>query len=135
MAAVTLAVAAPALRPDPVDGFPFSTYPMFSADRGTTVSVGTAVGVEPDGAARRLDPQSVGGGDEVMLAASTVRQAINGGAAATARLCTEIAARVAGDASITTVEIRTERHDSLAWFAGDRDPLEVVVHARCPVPT
>jgi len=130
---VALAVASPALRSQPADGFPLSTYPMFSSDRGSRVSVGTAVAFDAAGAIHRLDPRAVGGGDEVMLAASTVRIAIEGGTASADRLCREIADRLAGDAVARRVEVRTEVHDALAWFEGDRDPLDVVAHARCAV--
>jgi len=130
---VALAVASPALRPGPSDGFPLSTYPMFTSDRGSRVSIGTAVAVDAAGGIRRLDPHAVGGGDEVMLAASTVRIAIDGGPRSAGRLCEEIAARLAGDDGARHVEVRTEVHDALAWFNGEREPLETTTHARCAV--
>ncbi|HEX6312999.1 MAG TPA: hypothetical protein VF152_15400 [Acidimicrobiia bacterium] len=130
-AAVVLVVVAPALRPDAPDGYPLSTYPMFAADRGREVDVATAVGLDGDGNVVRLDPETIADTDEVVLAAATVWQAI--GAGAEARLCAEIADRVAGG-SLAAVEVRGETYDSIRYFDGEESPAEVVTHARCAVP-
>lgn len=132
MAAVALAVAAPALRPDPPDGFPLSSYPMFSSERGARVSLATAVGITGGGEVVRLDPQRIGGGDEVMLAAATVSRAVAAGPEASAQLCREIADRVAVD-GVVAVEVRVETYESVAWFSGDRAPLGVAALATCEV--
>ncbi len=118
------------------DSFPLSTYPMFSSRRTTTEVVDTAVVVRP-GAAEpdRLSPALIGGTDEVILAAATVSDAIRRGPAALAALCTEIAGRVAvrAPADATEVLLVTERFDAVAWFGGDRRPLERRIHHRCEV--
>ena len=119
----------PAVDPSPSDGFPISSYPMFASDRGRVVEVPTAVGVDADGDVHRLDPHAIGGGDEVMLAASAVRRAVATGDAD--RFCSEVASRTAG---FDAVEIRTERRDAVADPTADDPPLSIVVHARCGVP-
>jgi hypothetical protein len=127
------AVAWPAVDPSPSDGFPVSSYPMFASDRGRIVDVATAVGLDDRGAALRLDPHAIGGGDEVMLAASAVRRAVAAGGAEAARFCAEVAGRV-DDPHVVAVELRTERHDAVADPTADRPPVAVTVHARCEVP-
>jgi hypothetical protein len=129
--AVVLVMVAPALRSDAPDGFPLSTYPMFTADRGREVELATAVGVEGDGTVVRLDPGTIADTDEVMLASATVGRAV--GLGSDARLCAEIADRLK-DGTPGTVEVRTETYDSVEYLAGDTEPLAVEVHTRCEVP-
>lgn len=132
-AAVVAVIAVPVFHPGQPDGFPLSTYPMFASARGSDVSVATAVGIDESGDAHRLDPVAIGGTDEVMLAATTVARAVRSGEAETARLCAEIAGRVADEHDLVAVELRSETHDAIAWFDGDRDPSSSVTHARCDV--
>jgi hypothetical protein len=115
------------------DSFPLSTFPMFASKRTSSETVDTAVAVA-DQRVWRLDPQRIGGTDEVIQAAATVSDAIAAGHAD--RLCAEIARRVstAGPREATAVEVVTEQYDSIGWFAGDRTPLARVVHAHCPIP-
>jgi hypothetical protein len=126
-------LALPALRTDPPDGFPLSTYPMFSSPRGRDVAVATAVGIDAAGGAHRLDPALIGGTGEVMLAATTVRLAVDAGEDELVRLCREIASRAAGDPGLVAVELRTEIHDAVAWFDGDREPAATSAHHRCEI--
>jgi hypothetical protein len=115
------------------DSFPLSTFPMFASRRTSSETVDTAVAVSGD-RVWRLDPERIAATDEVILAAATVSNAIYSGHGA--RLCEEIARRVAsaGPREATGVEVVTERYDAVKWFAGERTPLERVVHARCLVP-
>ena len=110
------------------DSFPLSTFPMFAADIDRTQAIDTAVGVAGDGAVVRLTPMQIAGTSVVNQAAAVVSAAIVQGR--TADLCRTIAARV--DDS-TEIEVVTERYDAPSWFDGQRDPVERVVHARCPV--
>jgi hypothetical protein len=118
------------------DSFPLSTYPMFSSRRTTTEPVNTAVAVAADGAVQRLNPMLISGSREVVFAGVTVGNAIRSGPDGVAALCAEIAERVAGarPGEAATVEILTEVFDSVAWFQGDRTPVERTVHGSCPVP-
>lgn len=114
------------------DSFPLSTYPMFSTRRTGTEPVDTAVA--SDGTRTwRLDPRTIGGTDEPVSATVTVTRAIASGTAD--QLCGDIARRVAegGPSAATTVEVVTERYDAVAWYHGDREPLDRIVRASCPV--
>ena len=134
-AVVVLVVASPALRSSPRDGFPLSSYPMFATDVGRTAVVDTAKGLRADGSTVTLSPQLVTGTGEVILAASTVANAVAGGAERTAGLCREIAGRVASSRpDVEQVRIATETLDAVGWYDGDRTPRAVEVRATCPVP-
>jgi hypothetical protein len=85
------------------DGFPVSTYPMFSRDPGRVVEVPTVIAVEADGTSRRLSPDLIAGTDQVIQAAVTVRQAIDAGPAATATLCEEVAAELDAGVMVAVV--------------------------------
>ena len=119
------------------DSYPVSNLPMFASPRTRTEPVVTAVAVAGEGADRRvwrLGPRRLAGTDEVIAAGATLRRAVRAGSAG--RLCDEIAARVAvsGPRDATGIEVITERYDAVAWFEGDRTPVERVVHHRCDVP-
>jgi hypothetical protein len=128
-------VLSPALRSPARDGFPLSNYPMFATDVGSTAVVDTAVGLQADGRLVTLSPMLVTGTDEVILAASTVSNAVAGGADRASRLCAEIAGRVAGHRpEVVQVRIATETLDAVGWFDGQMTPSDVEVRATCPVP-
>jgi hypothetical protein len=134
--AVALVVVSPALRASPRDGFPLSDYPMFASDAGRTATLDTARGVRADGSTVALSPQLVTGTGEVILAASTVSNAVAAGPDRTNGLCSEIASRVASaDAEIRQIRIATETYDAVGWFDGETMPSNLVVRATCPVPT
>ena len=160
--AVCLVVLWPVVAHPDRDGFPLSTYPMFSSPRSATEPISTVAGVDRRGRAHWLSPTLVNGTREVVQAAAVVGLEVAAGRAD--RLCREVAGRLAGggtaepdgaggpagddrpapfDATIVTVEVLTVRYDAVAYFGGrpagvgPRDalqPLERVVHARCPVP-
>jgi hypothetical protein len=134
-AVVLLVVLSPALRSSPRDGFPLSDYPMFATDVGRTAVVDTARGLRADGSAVTLSPRLVTGTDEVILAASTVANAVAAGPDRTARLCTEIAGRLgASRPEVVLVRIATETLDAVGYFDGDTTASAVEVRATCPVP-
>lgn len=132
--ALLVTVASPAW-PHADDGFPLSTYPMFSYPRASTSLVETVVGVDAEGRQAPLTPSLVGGTSQVKQALSTTRRAINEGHADA--LCREVAARVARDerrASTVAIEVVRER-----WHADDAGrpgatPAERRVYAHCEVP-
>lgn len=128
----------PMLRPVGYDSFPFSSFPMFAHGRADAVAtVHRAVAVTAGGDRLALPPRALGS-DEVLQADATLRHAIRRGKKASARLCREVARRVAADPDLSaavTVEIVSERHDALRYFAGDLTPLgEPRRRARCEVP-
>jgi hypothetical protein len=134
LATLAAVVAWPALVPHPADGFPVSSYPMFASDRDRTVVLATAVGLTAEGEVHRLGPGTIGGGDEVMLAAEAARLAIAAGRTEARRFCAEVADRV-DDEDLRLVQVRTETRDAVADPRARELPLAVEVHAECPVPT
>jgi hypothetical protein len=133
--AVAVVVCWPVLVHPDRDGFPLSTYPMFSTRRTTSEPLSTVVGVDAHGDQRWLDPRLLNGTHEVVQAAAVVSDEISAGQAP--RLCAEVAARVAtrsGSAELVRLEVVTVRYDAVDWFAGERQPIERTVHAACPVP-
>ena len=125
--AVCLAVLFwPALSPSEIDSLPLSNYPMFAHPRAQVSRFDTALLIDAEGVERTLDPEAIGGTEEPVQAAMTVRQAIRTGS--TEALCQEIAADVGIDG---TVEVVSVRYDAVAWFRGDREPIERQVHASC----
>ena len=128
--AVLAAVLWPAISPGHDDGFPISNYPMFATARERHGRFHTAVGVTADGDEVLLGPWTIGGSDEPMHAMETVRFAVADDT--TDALCVEIAQRLDGPRTdITSIEVRTDTMDAVAWFAGDEDPVASVVHSRC----
>ena len=117
------------------DSLPLSTFPMFSAAIDSTQSIGTAVGVEPDGSTVRLVPQLIAGTTVVNQAVTVVGDAIASGRAD--QLCADIARRVGNDGppDAVAIEVVTETYDAPAWFDGQREPVARHVHARCEVGT
>jgi hypothetical protein len=115
------------------DSYPLSTYPMFSYRRERVEVVDTAVGYDITGARVRLTPTLIAGGREVIHAAVTVSTAISRGD--TDALCAEIAARAATrKPALRRIEIVSETHDVVDYFAGDGAPSAITVHAACEVP-
>jgi hypothetical protein len=143
-AVVAVAVAVPGVRllaagPDAPDGFPLSTYPMFTRDPGQVVELPTVVAVGPGGEVERLSPETIAATDQVIQAAEAVGRAVRDGPAAASALCREVAARLDDDSTgdgagrLRTVAVVVERHDALAWAEGDREPLDRRTVAECPV--
>jgi hypothetical protein len=128
-AVVAAVLLAPAVLPDASDGFPVSTYPMFTSERGRVMALDTVVLVDAGGR-HRLSPEAISGTDEVVLASTTVRRAIAGGEAALRRLCRDIARRVDRPGEVQVV---TEVHDTIDLIRDDAEPRSTDVLARCPV--
>jgi hypothetical protein len=121
---VVVGVALPGIRmvasADAPDGLPLSTYPMFTHDPGRVVEQPTVVAVSPGGDVERLSPETIAATDQVIQAVMAVRQALDTGPAATRALCSDVAGRVDAPATVAVV---VERHDAVAWSAGEREPL------------
>jgi hypothetical protein len=122
---VLLALVSPALRDH--DSIPLSTYPMYATARGDVVVLGTAVGVDDQGATTRLSLDTIARSEDPLIAESLVRRAIQSGD--TDALCRGIARRVEDE--ITRVEIVEERHDLEHYAAGDPSLIRRRVHATC----
>ncbi len=129
-----IAVLLPVLGDSRSDSFPLSTYPMFSGLKDSMASIDHVVGVARDGSRTALPPESVAN-DEVLQARAIIRQAVRQGPDATEKLCQQAALWVYESRweKIETVEVTTDRFDSLAYFDGDKSPTSSVLHARCVV--
>ena len=116
------------------DSFPHSTYPMFSYAREPIADIDVVRGRRADGTTVTLSPELIAGTVEVIVAGSIVRQSVASGTAATARLCRDVAARVAmNPGDVVTIEVATETFDAVRWFAGDTSPMLTDIHTRCPI--
>jgi hypothetical protein len=122
---VLAAMMSPALRNR--DSMPLSTYPMYATARGDGAVLGTAIGVDDGGSARRLSLDAIARTEDPLIAESLVRTAIRTGRADA--LCREIAGRV--DRGITEVQVVEERHDLERYAAGDPSLVDRRVHAAC----
>lgn len=131
---VIVAVLWPMLREPRVDGFPLSTYPMFSHGRERArAEIFHVVGFSREGRHRPMSPELLGT-SEIMQAYQTARVAIRSGHSG--ELCERVAERVRVDpehADIDRLEVRSDVYDSLAYFDGDTKPRSTRVHARCSV--
>ena len=118
------------------DGFPLSTYPMYSRTRGDAVTFATAQAVDGDGTSTTLTLGVIGDSDDPLIVAGELRDAIRDGRAQ--QRCVEIALRASEwdglPPDATTIDVVTERHDVIAQVEGDPSLLERTVHASCVVP-
>lgn len=122
----------PVVRRPPVDSFPLSNYPMFASRGADVSSFPTVVGIGADGDDIDLTPELIAGTDQVIHAAETIRYAIRNDD--TASLCGEIAARVAESRrDVRAIEVVVVRYDAIAWFEGEREPVDRQVFSRCEV--
>jgi hypothetical protein len=119
------------------DGFPLSTYPMYSRTRGDEVTFATAQTVDASGTTSALTLAVIGDSDDPLIVAGELRDAIGDGRAA--QRCEEIAARAIrwGDlpSDSVGVEVVTERHDVVARAGGGASLVERTVHASCELPS
>jgi hypothetical protein len=117
------------------DGFPLTTYPMYSRTRGDAVTFATAQAVGVDGVTSELTLGVVGDSDDPLIVAGELRDAIRGGRAD--ERCAEIAARAASWSGlapgVTRIEVVTERRDVVAHVDGSDSLIERTVHASCEV--
>jgi hypothetical protein len=118
------------------DGFPLSTYPMYSRTRGDAVTFATAQAVDASGTVATLTLDVIGASDDPLIVAGELRDAIRDGRAQ--QRCVEIARRAAEwdglPLGIATIDVVTERHDVVAQVDGASSLLGRTVHASCVVP-
>lgn len=130
------AVAWPAFRDPARDGFPLSTYPMFSQRRGRVHEVVSARAVAADGGAVLVPPALIANA-ETMQAIRTLSRALRAGDREANALCSAIAERLARAGETwrraVRVELITERVDAIDYLAGHARAEPLRVHARCPV--
>lgn len=125
-----LAVASPLI--DDEDGFPLSTFPMFSKARPEELTLAHVVLVDGD----RREPIAPGlvFSSEVLQTKVAIARAVRGGPKAALELCQKVAARLrAGGRARGAVEVRTDRFHVLTYVDGDETPMKTHLHARCDV--
>jgi len=120
-------------REQPSDSFPFSYYPMFTAQRTKGKRETYLVGLDAHGARRLLPYGCAGPGGH-----NQVRRQINRsvGAGRADAVCAAVAAHVAGRTrfdDIVTVQVLTGTYDLAAYFSGAREPTSERVRASRPV--
>lgn len=120
------AVAYPALRPPAEDGYPLSTYPMFSRDRGRSLRVASARLRYEDGHEETLPPTLIANG-EVMQAVQRLNRGLRRGRKGRKRLCRQIASRVAMAGTERQQRARElllvqERVDTVTFLSSRGDP-------------
>jgi hypothetical protein len=131
---VTVVVVSPVVRREPRDGFPLSTYPMFSEHRDRELTLVHAVAALEGGAAVPLPPRLLGT-EEVLQARSLLRRSVERGEAAD--LCARVAARLRAEgprgpwAAARAVEVRTDAYDVLSYYDTRTTARPGVLHARC----
>lgn len=129
----------PAFRDPPVDSFPLSNYPMFSAGRpDPMLTLPHALAIHGDGKRSPLSPTIASGNWEVLQSMMIINTAINGGDRTQGPFCAAIALRVAESADedledVMAVELATSTFDTVAYFEGDTEPRQRQVHRRCEV--
>lgn len=123
-------------RAEPVDGFPLSYYPMFSAKRKRTASVTHLVGVDANGACRRLPYSYAGAGGLNQVRRQLASMVADGLAEAT---CAAVAEAVRGRGrtdcrDLIEVRVVTGTYRYADFFAGRTEAIREIVHARVALP-
>lgn len=118
------------------DGYPLSTYPMYSRSRANAVTFATAQAVDANGVTSTLTLGVIGDSDDPLIVAGELRDAIRDGRAG--ERCEEISERAAVwsgglPTEISSIEVVTERHDVVVRVEGGQSLVERTVHASCEV--
>lgn len=134
--AITAAVVAALIAPVALDrdGFPLSTYPMYSRTRSSESTIVTAQGVDAEGAIVALTPTLIGDSDDPLIVVGELRAALAAGQGE--GRCAAVAERVAQRSALVdvrTIEVVAERHDTVARTVGDDSLIERDVRVRCEV--
>ena len=126
------AVLWPLQQNEPKDGFPLSTYPMFSRKRPTELSVDHVVAVS--GTRHEAVPPELVASGEVLQAKATITQKLRRGRRGAEELCRQVAERLRSDDDwrwAEHVEVRSDRYLVLGYFSGAKKPIWSRRHARC----
>lgn len=133
--AITVAVTTVLLVPIALDhnGFPLSTYPMYSSARGDTTRFTLANGLASTGDRERLSLDLIGRSDDPLIVAGELRAAVREERAL--ERCRAIAERVAASdrEDLVAVEIVSETHRVVDATKGAASLVERTEHESCPV--
>lgn len=136
---LTVLVLWPAFLDPREDGFPLSTFPMFSRPKPDPGLVVTHVlAVLPDGSREPLPPKLATGNEEVIQTLRMIRDEVYAGRKRAAAFCEEVATRVRESSrepwsEAVAIEIARSQFDTVAYFEIGPKPLTRKVLARCPV--
>lgn len=120
----------------PLDGFPFSYYPMFSAQRGGTSSVTCVLGVDSHGQRHSVHYRHAGFGGLNQVRRHLRRMAIEERAGET---CAFVIANLARErpallGRFVAVQLVTRTYRLDEYFGGEsREPIREKVHVTVPV--
>ncbi|MDQ3772776.1 MAG: hypothetical protein M3343_11910 [Actinomycetota bacterium] len=118
----------------PVDGFPLSYYPMFSAKREATAKVTYLVGLDGRGDRIKI-PYKCAGSGGLNQVRRQIRRAVRRGHSE--ELCARVAREVRRRNSfkeVVTVQVVTGTYHLDDYFSGrNRQPLKEKLHASVPV--
>ena len=129
----------PAFLSPAQDGFPLSTFPMFSRKMPDPSLVVTQVlAVFPDGERRALPPKLATGNEEVIQTLRMIHDQTYGGDERAKAFCRDIATRIEERASppwkeAVAVEIARSHFDSVKYFEIGPEPIQRKTLQRCPV--
>lgn len=128
------AVLVPLGWPHGRDGFPLSSYPMFTTKRDVVMDVLHVLAVDAAGRTTPVSPDHVANG-AVMQSAATIRRAITGGRAD--ELCARVARQLPADERrrVRELVVATTTFDATRYFVDPdgKRPLRRTTHARCPI--
>ena len=115
------------------ESHPLSTYPMYSRARIGESTIATAVGISADGEQLRLTPTLIGDSNDPLVVVGQLRADIREGRAD--ERCERIAVRVSAreNLDVVTIEVVTERHDTVARVTDEPSLIDRSVHASCEV--
>jgi len=114
------------------DSYPHSHLPMFSINRGEIARIDTAIGITEENTVIRLGPRLIANTDEVVMAKDAIVNAIR--RKTTQELCREIAERVSTTRDdLREIQINTDLYNTVEWFKGNRNPIQIERHATCEV--
>ncbi len=122
-------------REAPRDGFPLSSYPMFTAKRRRHGSVTYLLGTDANGERRLLHYSYLGGGG-LNQVRRQLRRIVTEGRADEAAVTVASALEATPrrrDRHVTHVHVVTGRYRYDDFFTGQRDPVSEVVHSTAAV--
>lgn len=136
--ALTLLVLRPAFADPQEDGFPFSTFPMFSRPKPDPGLVLTQVlAVFPDGSRKPLPPKLASGNEEVIQTLRMIRDQAYGERDRATAFCKEVVTRVHESTKepwieAVAIEVARSHFDTVAYFETGPVPVTRKVLVRCP---
>jgi len=136
--ALTLLVLRPAFLDPHEDGFPFSTFPMFSRPKPDPGLVLTQVlAVFPDGSRKPLPPKLASGNEEVIQTLRMIRDQAYGDRERATAFCKDVVTRVRESSrepwtDAVAIEVARSHFDTVAYFETGPEPVTRKVLVRCP---